>query len=78
MNICLGSALTISLTVPAVVIAWLAGIDVILGLEPTEIVLLVLTLVLPLVTFGGQRTNMLQGAVHSVVFFAFLVVIFDT
>ncbi|HMN85649.1 MAG TPA: calcium:proton antiporter [Bauldia sp.] len=80
VNVCLGSALaTISLTVPAVVvIAWLAGIDVILGLEPTEIVLLVLTLVLSLVTFGGQRTNMLQGAVHLVVFFAFLVVIFDT
>jgi len=79
VNICLGSALaTISLTVPAViVVGLLTGTQVVLGLDGTEMVLLVLTLVLSLVTFGGLRTNVLQGAVHLVVFFVYLVLIFD-
>ena len=79
VNICLGSALaTISLTVPAVAVIGLAsGIEVQLGLDPTEMVLLVLTLILSMLTFGGVRTNMLQGAVHLVVFFIYLVLIFD-
>jgi len=79
VNICLGSSLaTVSLTVPAVVaIGMLSGIRVQLGLEPTELVLLVLTLFLSVMTFGAVRTNMLQGAVHLVVFFAYLVLIFQ-
>ena len=78
VNICLGSALaTISLTAPAViVIGILTGIRVELGLEPSEMVLLVLTLVLSMLTFGAVRTDMLQGAVHLVVFLAFVVLIF--
>ena len=79
VNICLGSALaTISLTVPAVLaIGMLSGIHVVLGLQGTEMVLLLLTLVLGILTFGGVRTNMLQGAVHLVVFVIYLVMIFD-
>jgi len=79
VNICLGSALaTISLTVPAVVIIGLiSGIHVELGLDPNEMVLLVLTLVISVLTFGGTHTNMLQGAVHLVIFFAYLVLIFQ-
>ena len=79
VNICLGSALaTISLTVPAVVtIGLITGTRVVLGLDGTEMVLLVLTLVLSTITFSGVRTNMLQGAVHLVVFVVFLVLIFD-
>jgi len=79
VNICLGSSLaTVSLTVPAVVvIGMLGGIRVQLGLAPTELVLLVLTLFLSVMTFGAVRTNMLQGAVHLVVFFAYLVLIFQ-
>lgn len=79
VNICLGSALaTISLTVPAVVVvSMLTGTHIDLGLEGTELVLLVLTLVLSLVTFGGTRTNVLHGAVHLVVFFVYLILIFD-
>lgn len=78
VNICLGSALaTISLTVPAVIITgMLAGIRVQLGLDMTEMVLLVLTLVLSMLTFGAVRTDMLQGAVHLVVFMAYVVLIF--
>jgi Ca2+:H+ antiporter len=78
VNICLGSALaTISLTAPAViVIGILTGIRVELGLELSEMVLLVLTLVISMLTFGAVRTDMLQGAVHLVVFLAFVVLIF--
>jgi Ca2+:H+ antiporter len=79
VNICLGSALaTISLTVPAVVvISMVTGTHIVLGLEGTELVMLLLTLVLSLVTFSGIRTNVLQGAVHLVVFFVYLILIFD-
>jgi Ca2+:H+ antiporter len=79
VNICLGSALaTIGLTIPAVLtIDLVTGLHVVLGLEPTEIVLLVLTLLLSMLTFGGVRTNVLQGAVHLVVFLVYLVLIFD-
>ena len=79
VNICLGSALaTISLTVPAVVIiGMVSGINVQLGLNPADMVLLVLTLIISVITFGGVRTNMLQGAVHLVVFVTYLVLIFQ-
>lgn len=79
VNICLGSALaTISLTVPAVVVIGLVtGDPVVLGLDTTEIVMLVLTLLMSIVTFGASRTTMLQGMAHLVVFVAYMVLIFD-
>ncbi len=79
VNICLGSALsTIGLTVPAVLLIGLfSGIHVILGLEPTEVLLLLLTLMLSILTFGVTRTNVLQGAVHLVVFVVYLLLIFN-
>ena len=79
VNICLGSALaTIGLTVPTVLmIGLISGEHVILGLDGTEMVLLVLTLFLSALTFGGVRTTVLNGAVHIVVFFVYLVLIFD-
>ena len=58
-------------------IGLITGTHVVLGLDGTEMVLLVLTLVLSTITFSGVRTNMLQGAVHLVVFVVFLVLIFD-
>ena len=79
VNICLGSALaTIGLTVPAVLaIGLLAGLHVELGLDPVEMILLVLTLLVSTLTFGSGRTNILQGAVHLVLFFAYLMLIFE-
>lgn len=79
VNICLGSALaTISLTVPAViVIASMSGMQIQLGLDPAEIVILILTLVVSMLTFGAVRTSMLQGAVHLVIFLAYVVLIFQ-
>lgn len=79
VNICLGSALsTMSLTIPTVlVIGWITIEPVELGLEPTEIVLLALTLIVSLITFISKRTHMLQGAVHLALFLAYVVLIFD-
>jgi len=79
VNILLGSALaTIGLTVPAVLtIGLLTNRDVELGLNHREMVLLLLTLAVNTLTFTGGRTNVLQGAVHLVLFFAFLLLIFD-
>lgn len=79
MNICLGSALaTIGLTIPAVLtIGIVTGRVVELGLGNVDIILLGLTLSVSVVTFGGTRTNILQGAVHLVLFAAYVVTIFD-
>jgi Ca2+:H+ antiporter len=79
VNICLGSALaTIGLTVPAVLtIGLVTGMKVVLGVGQADLVLLVLTLALSILSFGGVRTNMLQGAVHLVVFLVYIVLIFN-
>ncbi len=75
VNICIGSALaTIGLTVPAVLVI---GQTVLLGLDEAEMVLLLLTLLLSALTFGVIRTNMLQGAVHLVIFAVYIVLIFS-
>jgi len=80
VNICLGSALsTLGLTIPTVlIVGWLTGEAVELGLNPTEIVLLALTLIVALVTFVSERTHVLQGAVHLALFAAYVMLIFDT
>lgn len=79
VNICLGSALaTIGLTVPAVLgIALIDRLHIILGLDLSHMVLLMLTLLLSVITFGGGRTNMLQGAVHLVVFMVYIMLVFS-
>lgn len=79
VNIALGSALaTIGLTVPAVlaVSVWF-GTHVTLGLPAEEMLLLVLTLITCMLTFGGVRTNVLQGAVHLVLFAVYVLLLFD-
>ena len=79
VNICLGSALaTIGLTVPAVlVISVFTNHSLELGLGATDMTLLVLTLFVSALTFGGDRTNMMQGAVHLVIFMVYIVLIFN-
>ena len=77
VNIFLGSVLsTIGLTVPTMLaISWLIDRHIILGVENTDLVLLLLTLVVSVITFSSGRTNLLQGAVHVVLFLAFLLLI---
>lgn len=79
VNIALGSALaTIGLTVPSVLaIGIVADRYILFGLPPEEMVLLTLTLVVSAVTFGGPRTNILQGAVHLVMFCVYVVLLFN-
>ena len=79
INLCLGSALsTVALTVPLVLMIGLAtGQSVTLGLEDENILLLALTLMVSMLTFGGARTNVLHGAVHLLLFFTYLVLIFN-
>ncbi|MFI5233957.1 MAG: calcium:proton antiporter [Gemmatimonadales bacterium] len=74
MNLALGSALaSIGLTIPVVVVAaFVFGIPLILGLGAKDLVMLAVTLLLSVVTLGTGRTHMMQGAVHLVVFAAFL------
>jgi Ca2+:H+ antiporter len=75
MNLAIGSALaSIGLTIPVVAAASVVlGIPLVLGLdEPKDIVMLALTFVVSAVTLATGRTHMMQGAVHLVMFAAFL------
>jgi Ca2+:H+ antiporter len=79
MNIFLGSVLsTIGLTIPAMlIIGNLTGRHFVLGLEHTDVVMLLVTLFSAGVTFASGRTNILQGAVHVVLFVAYVLLIFQ-
>ena len=79
VNLLLGSVLaTIGLTIPSVfAIGVLSGKSVILGLMPAHMILLALTLGVSFITFTSRRTNVLLGAVHLLLFFAYLILIFD-
>ena len=74
MNLAIGSALaSIGLTIPVVAVtAIVFDIPLILGLEAKDLVLLTLTLLVSVVTLGTGRTHMMQGAVHLVIFAAYL------
>ena len=78
INLALGSSLaTIGLTIPAVAVAaWALDKPLVLGLNAQEEVLLGLTFVLSMLTFGTGRTNILFGLVHVVVFAVFVFLVF--
>ena len=79
VNVLMGSVLaTIGLTIPAVLAYGLFfHKPIILGLEPIDVTLLSLTLVLSTMTFSSSRTNVLQGSVHLLLFFSYLMLIFQ-
>ena len=63
----------IGLTVPVVVGAAVSlDLPLVLGLKPTDIALLTLTFIGGAITLGSGRTNMMQGAIHLIIFAAFL------
>ncbi|GAB2578567.1 ionic transporter y4hA [Ramlibacter solisilvae] len=74
MNLAIGSALAcIGLTVPIVVLAAIVlKLPLVLGLEPKDMGLLILTFLVSAVTLGTGRTYMMQGAIHLVMFATFL------
>ena len=79
VNISLGSVLaSISLTVPAILtISLVTGQTVVLGLNYTNTVILLLTAIMSILTFVSGRTNILQGAIHLLLFFAYVLMLFD-
>jgi len=79
INLLLGSVLaSISLTIPAVLaIGLLTERTVVLGLDPVDVIMLILTLGVSTLTFGSGRTNILLGAVHLLLFFSYLILIFE-
>lgn len=78
INLALGSSIaTIGLTVPAVsVAAYTLDKQLVLGLGNQEMVILLLTFMLSMLTFGTGRTNILFGMVHMVVFAVFVFMVF--
>jgi Ca2+:H+ antiporter len=79
VNVLLGSALsTIGLTIPAVLLLGLfTGKPVELGLEPTEIVILVAVLFVSGLNFSRGRIGFTQGLVHLTLFLGWIAMIFD-
>jgi Ca2+:H+ antiporter len=74
LNLAYGSAMaSIGLTIPVIALAtvWLEG-PLLLGLGPTQLVLLALTVVVSVLTVVPGRATRLQGGVHLVLFAAFL------
>jgi Ca2+:H+ antiporter len=74
VNLALGSSLaTIGLTIPAVTIVSLAmQTPLTLGLREEDMVLLMLTLFVSVLTFGSGQTNILSGFVHLMIFSTYL------
>ena len=73
-NLAFGSAMaSIGLTIPTLAVAsiWLPG-PLVLGLEPTQMVLLAVTLVVAILTVVPGRATRQEGAVHLVLLAAFL------
>jgi Ca2+:H+ antiporter len=74
LNLALGSAMaSIGLTIPTIAVAsiWLDG-PLLLGLGPTQMVLLALTVVVGVLTVVPGRATRLQGGVHVVLLAAFI------
>jgi Ca2+:H+ antiporter len=79
INLALGTALSsIGLTIPAVlVIGFVTHRTIVLGLGSVDSLLLMLSLVVSMITFALQRTNVLLGAVHLLLFMSYLMLIFE-
>ena len=74
LNLAYGSAMaSIGLTIPAIAVAsiWLDG-PLVLGLEPTQMVLLAISVVVATLTVVPGRAKTLHGGLHLVLFAAFL------
>ena len=78
MNLAIGSALaSIGLTIPVVAVAAiLLDMPLVLGLGQKDLVMLVVTFLVSIVTLASGRTHMMQGAVHLVLFATFVFLAF--
>ncbi|MFC8797432.1 calcium:proton antiporter [Promicromonospora sp. NPDC057138] len=76
LNLAYGSAMaSIGLTIPTIAVAmiWMGG-PLTLGLEPVQMVLLAVSVVVAMLSIAPGRANTLQGVVHLVLLAAFLAV----
>jgi Ca2+:H+ antiporter len=75
LNLAFGSALaTIGLTIPVVaVVSFILGLPLVLGLDPKSVLLLSLSLFVAALSLARGRVTVLHGAVHLVIFAAYLV-----
>lgn len=78
VNLCLGAFVsTVGLTVPALlVIGLITGKQVVLGLAWLDVSLLVMTVLLSMLSFLGQRTSPIQGLMHLMLFAVYALVLF--
>lgn len=78
INLALGSSLaTIGLTIPAVAVAaYIMDKPLELGLSAQKMILLGMTFLLSMLTFGTGRTNILFGMIHIVVFAVYIFMVF--
>ncbi len=78
LNLALGSGIaSIALTIPAVIAYSLyEGRDLVLGLEPKNLVFLFLTFLVGALTMGTGKSTLLQGAVHGVILLTYFVLSF--
>ena len=78
INLALGSSLaTIGLTIPAVAVAaYVMDKPLELGLSAQKMILLGMTFLLSMLTFGTGRTNILFGMIHIVVFAVYIFMVF--
>jgi Ca2+:H+ antiporter len=74
LNLALGSALaSIGLTIPAVaIVSVVTGFPVALGIDTKSMLLLILSLLTIMLSFGTGRTTILQGVVLLVIFAVYL------
>ena len=74
LNLAYGSAMaSVGLTIPVIAVAmiWLPG-PLTLGLEPMQIVLLTLSVIVSILTLAQGRALALQGVVHLVILATFI------
>ena len=65
------------MTIPIVVLASITfDLSLVLGLDPKDIAMLAVTFLVSAVTLGTGRTHLMQGAVHLVLFAAYLFLAF--
>jgi len=78
INLALGSAVAcIGLTIPTVAfVAWMMDMPLMLGVSPGGAVLLALSFMMAMITYGTGRTNLLSGLVHLILFATWLFLLF--
>lgn len=74
INIALGASLsTVLLTIPAMIIlSFITGQDINFVLSPVQMVLLGITFLASIVHFSDGQSNMLEGAIHFIIFIVFI------